>query len=111
MFLTGVITTSDGLEPEVVNSYKYLGVRLGGTLSFSQHISKLQAKVKYRLGFLYRKSLLFHASCQTKPLIQMTNLPMLDYGDVIYRSAGKGGSRAARCSLPFGPQICHQNAP
>ena len=42
---TGVITSSDGLEIEVVNSYKYLGVWLDGTLSFSQQISKLQAKV------------------------------------------------------------------
>jgi hypothetical protein len=51
---TGVITTSEGSEPEVVTSYKYLGVWLAGALSFSQHISKMQAKVKSRLGFLYR---------------------------------------------------------
>ena len=50
--LTGVITTSEGLELEVVTSYKYLGVWLDDTLSFSQQISKLQAKVE--LGFLYR---------------------------------------------------------
>jgi hypothetical protein len=37
----GVITTSEGLKLEVVTSYKYLGVWLYGTLSFSQHISKL----------------------------------------------------------------------
>ena len=43
---TGVITTSEGLEVEVVTSYKYLRVWLDGTLSFSQHISKLQAKVR-----------------------------------------------------------------
>ena len=46
----GVITTSEGLELEVVTSYKYLGVWLDGTLSFSQHISKLQAKIKSRLS-------------------------------------------------------------
>ena len=51
---TGVITTSEGLELEVVTSYRYLEVWLDGTLSFSQHISKMQAKVKSRLGFLYR---------------------------------------------------------
>jgi hypothetical protein len=39
---TGVITTSEGLELEVVTSYKYLGVWLDSTLSFSQHISKLK---------------------------------------------------------------------
>ena len=32
---TGVITTYDGLELEVVTSYKYLGVWLDGKLSFS----------------------------------------------------------------------------
>ena len=32
---TGVITTSEGLELEVVTSYKYWGVWLDGTLSFS----------------------------------------------------------------------------
>ena len=35
---TGVITASEGLELEVVTSYKYLGVWLDGTLSSSQHI-------------------------------------------------------------------------
>ena len=42
---TGVTTTSEGLELEVVTSYKYLGVWLDGTLSFSHHISKLQVKI------------------------------------------------------------------
>ena len=51
---TGVITTSESLELEVVTSYKYLGVGLDSILSFSQHISKLQPKVNSRLGFLYR---------------------------------------------------------
>jgi hypothetical protein len=46
---TGLITTSEGLELEVVTSYKYFGVWQVGTLSFSQHISELQAKVKSRL--------------------------------------------------------------
>ena len=86
---TGVITTSEGLELEVVTSYKYLGVWLDGTLSFSQHISKLQTKVKSRLDFLYRNRSSFTPVAKLT-LIQMTILPMLDYRDVIYRSAGKG---------------------
>ena len=78
---TGVIATSEGLELEVVSSYKYLGVWLEyGTLSFSQHISKLQAKVKSRLGFLYCNSTSFTPAAKLS-LIQMTILPMLDYGD------------------------------
>ena len=85
---TCVITTSEVLELEVVTSYKYLGVWLDGTLSFSQHISKLQAKVKSRLGVLYRNRSSFNPAAKLT-LIKMTILPMQDYRDVIYRSAGK----------------------
>ena len=67
---TGVITTSEGLELEVVISYKYLGVWLDSTLS-SQHISKLQAKVKPRLGFIYRNRSSFTPAAKLN-LIQMT---------------------------------------
>ena len=70
----------EGLELEVVTSYKYLGVWLDGTLSFSQHISKLQAKVKSRLGFLYRNHSSFTPAAKLT-LIQMTIQPMLVYGD------------------------------
>ena len=86
---TGVITTSEGLELEVVTSYKFLGVWLEDTLSFFQHISKLQSKVKSRLGFLYHNRSSFTPAAK-HTLIQMTILPTLDYGDVIYRSVGKG---------------------
>jgi hypothetical protein len=68
---TGVINTSYGLEPGVVTSYKYLVVWLDGTLSFSQHISKLQAEVKSRLGFLYRNRSSFTPAAKLT-LIQMT---------------------------------------
>ena len=74
---TGVVTTSEGLELEVVTSYKHSGVWLDVTLSFSQHISELQANVKSRLDFLYRiRSSVNPAAKLT--LIQMTILPMLD---------------------------------
>ena len=76
----------DSSELEVVTSYKYLGVWLDGTLSFSQNISKLQAKVKSRLGSLDCNRSSFTPAVKLT-LIQMT---MLDYGDIIYRSAGKG---------------------
>ena len=79
---TGVITTSEDLEVEVVTSYKYLGAWLDGTLSFSQHISKLQAKVKSILGFFYRERSSFTPAAKLT-LIQMTILLMLDYGECI----------------------------
>ena len=84
-----MITSSEGLELEVVTSCKYLEVWLDGTLSFSQHLSNLQAKVKSRHGFLYCNPSSFLTAAKLT-LIQMTTLPMLDYGDIIYRSAGKG---------------------
>ena len=76
---TDVITTFEGLELEVVPSYKYLAVWLDGILSFSQH---MQAEVKSRHGFLYRNC---SSSCQTDP----------DSDDHptharLWRSAGKG---------------------
>jgi hypothetical protein len=86
---TGVITTSESLELEVVTSYKYFGVWQDSTLSLFQHISKLQAKVKSTLGSLYHNHSSYTAAAKLT-LIQMTILPMLDYGDVIYRSAGEG---------------------
>ena len=51
--------------------------------------SKLQAKVKSRLGFLYCNRSSFTPAAKLT-LIQMTILPMLDYRGVIYRLAGKG---------------------
>jgi hypothetical protein len=86
---TCVINTSEGLGLEIVISYKYLGVWIYGTLSFSQHMSWLQAKVKSRLGFLYSNRSSFTPAAKLT-LIQMTILPMLDYGVIIDRSAGKG---------------------
>ena len=72
-----------------MTSYKPLGVWLIGTLSFSQHISKLQAKVESRFGFHYRDHSSFTPAAKLT-LIQMTILPMLDYRGVFYRLAGKG---------------------
>lgn len=77
------------MELEQVNASKCLGVWLDSTLSYSHHITKLQAKVKARLGLLYRNRSSFTQSAKLT-LIQMTILPMLDFGYVIYMSEGKG---------------------
>ena len=84
-----VITSLDGSALEQVPEYKYLGFWLDSTLSFSSHLRKLQSKVKAKLGFLYRMRSTFTPSAKLT-LVQMTILPMLDYGDTIYRSANKG---------------------
>ena len=48
--LTGVITTSEGLEVEVVTSYKYLGVWLDGTLS--SHSTYRSCRLKLNLDLV-----------------------------------------------------------
>ena len=104
---TGVITTSEGLEIKVITSYMYLGVWLDGTASFSQHISKLQAKGKSRPGFLYCNRSSFTPAAKLS-LFQMTILPILDYGDVIYRSASKGALERLDVLYHSGHQTCRQ---
>uniref|UniRef100_A0A673ZBM9 Reverse transcriptase domain-containing protein n=1 Tax=Salmo trutta TaxID=8032 RepID=A0A673ZBM9_SALTR len=78
------ITTLDGSDLEYVDNYKYLGVWLDCTLSFQTHIKRLQSKMKSRIGFLYRNKASFtHAAKHT--LVKLTILPILDFGDVIYK--------------------------
>uniref|UniRef100_A0A674BNN1 Reverse transcriptase domain-containing protein n=1 Tax=Salmo trutta TaxID=8032 RepID=A0A674BNN1_SALTR len=76
------ITTLDGSD----YNYKYLGVWLDCKLSFQTHIKHLQSKIKYRIGFLFRNKASFtHAAKHT--LVKLTILPILDFGDVIYKIA------------------------
>uniref|UniRef100_A0A8K9XME0 Reverse transcriptase domain-containing protein n=1 Tax=Oncorhynchus mykiss TaxID=8022 RepID=A0A8K9XME0_ONCMY len=80
------ITTLDGSDLEYVDNYKYLGVWLDCKLSFQTHIKHLQSKIKSRIGFLYRNKASFtHAAKHT--LVKLTILPILDFGDVIYKIA------------------------
>ncbi|CDQ99708.1 unnamed protein product [Oncorhynchus mykiss] len=52
----------------------------------STHIKHLQSKIKSRIGFLYRNKASFtHAAKHT--LVKLTILPILDFGDVIYKIA------------------------
>lgn len=80
------ITTLDGSAIEQVDNYKYLGVWLDSSLSFQTHINQLQTKIKSRISFLFRNkaSLTFPAKLA---LVKMTILPIIDFGDVIYRIA------------------------
>ncbi len=70
------IFSSDGSEIDHVKCYNL------------QILLILLTKVKTRIGFLYHnKSSFIHSSKQL--LVKMTVLPILDYGDVVYRSASK----------------------
>ena len=83
------IVAADGQNLQLVSTYKYLGDWIDSNLSFADHLTKLQSKVKARLSFLYRNRSSFTTSAKLT-LVQMTVLPLFDYGDVIYRSACKG---------------------
>ena len=79
------ITTLDGSDLEYVDNYKYLGVCLDCKLSFQIHIKHLQSKIKSRIGFLFCNKASTHAAKHT--LVKLTILPILDFGDVIYKIA------------------------
>ena len=79
-------TTLDGSDLEYLDNYKYLSVWLDCKLSFQTHIKHLQSKIKSGFGFLYRNKASFtHAAKHT--LVKLTILPILDFGDVIYKIA------------------------
>jgi hypothetical protein len=78
------ITTLDSSDLKYVDNYKCLGVWLDCTLYFQTQIKHLQSKVKYRICFLFRNKASFtHAAKHT--LVKLTTLPILDFGDVIYK--------------------------
>ncbi|CDQ85665.1 unnamed protein product [Oncorhynchus mykiss] len=80
------IATLDDSDLEYVDNYKYLGVWLDCKLSFQTHIKHLQSKIKSRIGFLFHNKASFtHAAKHT--LVKLTILPILDFGDVIYKIA------------------------
>ena len=56
-------------------------------LSFQPHIKHLQSKIKSRIGFLFRNTASFtHATKHTHgKLTILPILPILDFGDVIYK--------------------------
>jgi hypothetical protein len=83
---TSSITTLDGSHLEYVDNYKYLGVWLDCKLSSQTHIKHLQSKIKSRIGFLFRNKTSFtHAAKHAH--VKRTILPILDFGDVIYKIA------------------------
>lgn len=83
-----ILTTLDGTELEKVDSYKYLGVWLDSKLNFQIHINYLQSKIKSRIGFLYRNKASFTYAAKYA-LVKLTILPILDFGDVVYKIASK----------------------
>ena len=80
------ITTLDGSDLEYLDNYKYLGVGLDCKLSFQTQINHLQSIIKSRIGFLFRSKASFTRAAKFT-LVKLTILPILDFGDVIYKIA------------------------
>ena len=69
-----------------MSNYKYLGIWLDCKLSFQTHVKHLQSKMKSSIGFLFcNKASFIHPAKHT--LVKLTILPILDFGDVIYKIA------------------------
>ena len=81
------ITTLDGSDLEYVDNYKYLGVWLDCKLSFQTHIKHLQSKIKSPIGFLFYNKASSSLMLPNIPCIKLTIIPILDFGDVIYKIA------------------------
>ncbi len=80
------ILTSMGTKIECVSKYRYLGILIDESLSFTFHIQQLAKRLKLKLGFYFRiKSCLSLES--RKRLVAATFMSILDYGDVLYMYA------------------------
>ena len=71
---------------ECVSAYKYLGIYLDTTLSFSEHIDYMRRKINKRLGVL-RVSRTYMKPEQCTILYKSLVLPLFDYGDIAYMDA------------------------
>ena len=101
------ILTMDASDLEYVDNYTYLGVWLDCKLSFQSNIKHLQSKIKSRIDFLFRNKAFFtHAAKHT--LIKLTILPILDFGDVIYKIASNTQTAFNLLSNQCHP-FCHQS--
>ena len=98
------ISTLDGSDLEYLDNYKYLGVWLDCKLSFQTHIKHLQSKFKSRISFFQNKASFTHAAKHT--LVKLTILPILDFGDVIYKIAS---TQQIGCSLSQCHLFCQQS--
>ena len=70
-------------EIEQVTSYKYLGVEINETLTWTYHVESIRKRVAQRLGLLQRiKHLLPQYSREL--LVNSLILPLLDYADIVW---------------------------
>lgn len=98
------VQTAQGEALELVASYKYLGLVIGGELSFKACMKNLASKLRLKLGFYYRNKAWFSLRAR-KFLISGTFRPVLNYGDAVYMGASTSGLQSStpvhHCALRF----------
>ena len=72
-----------GIELEVVNVYKYLGIKLDSRLSFSEHVAYVQSNTIPKIRVLGGIRPLLDQETASM-LYQTLVLPLFDYGDFIF---------------------------
>ena len=70
-------------EIEQVTSYKYLGVKINETLTWSNHVESICKKVAQRLGLLQHIKHLLPQYLR-ELLVNSLILPLLDYADIVW---------------------------
>ena len=84
--LSVIFLTRNGQQIILVSTFKYLGFLIDDHLSFKEHIQYMVKKLKLLLGFYYRNKSCF-SFCVKQKLVDTTFMPVIDYGDVLYRKA------------------------
>ena len=90
---------------ERVYSYKYLGVWLTSTLSWSVHISKVCARARRQVGILYRK---FYGHANSPTLFQLYLSfvrPLLEYAAPVWDPHHKGLIDSLESVQKFGLKV------
>ena len=74
----------NGSQLEKVSRYKYLGVMVNDSLSWTDQVNRVSTKAKRILGYVYRQ---FYKSCDSAALLKLYSalvLPILDYACQIW---------------------------
>ena len=104
--LSGESVTVFGQVLEKVESYKYLGVLINSTLTWSDHISRVCSKARQQLGLLYRQ---FYGDSNTSTLkaLYVTQVrPHLEYAIPVWDPHLSKDIEALESVQRFASKVC-----